>query len=70
MEGIVIQQKDGSGIFNKVKEKYHMILTDQPRLFLWTEFDMNTRQEYKKDILLHPDIRCFVNGRNKFSIHC
>ncbi len=40
---------------------YYMVLTNQPRLFLYDEFkivnDMPIKQEYRKDILLHNKMK-------------
>ena len=56
MEGEV-EKKKGKSMFSSNK-KYWMLLTNQPRLFLLSEFkivkDEPLLQTYQKDILLYP----------------
>lgn len=69
MESNVTKRKKGliSSYVN-----YHMVLTDQPRLFLLTEFNLDEpkAQKYKKDFLLYPHLRAILVKRNKFLIKC
>mmetsp|Transcript_18756 Transcript_18756/g.28809 ORF Transcript_18756/g.28809 Transcript_18756/m.28809 type:complete len:93 (+) Transcript_18756:1901-2179(+) len=64
------------GVKVQSTKKYFMILTDQPRLFLHSEFRMSKdsgmpeRQEYRKDILLYPGIKVTLVKRHNFNIEC
>ena len=53
----IIKQK----LILEKKKLYYMVLTNQPRLFLYDEFkivnDMPIKQEYRKDILMHNQMK-------------
>lgn len=53
----IIKQK----LILEKKKLYYMVLTNQPRLFLYDEFkivnDMPIKQEYRKDILIHNQMK-------------
>ena len=61
-------------MFGSSTKAYHMILTDQPRLFMMTDFNPHDKdpqpQKYKKDILLYPGLKAMTIRRNKFEIMC
>lgn len=69
MESNVTKRRKGL-IANYIN--YHMVLTDQPRLFLLTEFNMDEpqAQKYKKDIILYPHLQANLVKRNTFVIKC
>lgn len=77
MEGPVSKQKDNKvfGFISSTKN-YHMILTDQPRLYLYSELiepkddEPPVKQKYIKDILLYNGIKARGLKRNKFEIVC
>ena len=77
MEGPVSKNKDNKvfGFISSTKN-YHMFLTDQPRLYLYTELIIPKddgppiKQEYVKDILLYDGIKARGLKRNKFEIEC
>lgn len=66
MEGNV-EKKKGKTVFSGTK-KYWMLLTNQPRLFLLSEFkivnDEPLLQTYQKDILLNPDMKAHLIRRD------
>ena len=59
-------------MFGSSTKAYHMILTDQPRLFLQTDFDPNDPQpqKYRKDVLLYPGLKAMTTKRNRFELTC
>lgn len=75
MEGPVVKIKK-SKVFSirQATVNYHMILTDQPRLFMLTEFVIDSPnpqpQVYKKDILLYTGLKARLIKRNKFELVC
>jgi len=77
MEENVTTKVQGSVFGMKInkEKKYFMMLTDQPRLFLLSEFklgrdDIPEKQEYKKDILLYLGLKCRLIKKNIFSLDC
>lgn len=70
MDGVVAKKKKTLLSYQWVRA--HMVLTDQPRLFLMTEFDMDepAPQKYRKDILMYPHLQAVLVKRNRFAIKC
>ena len=69
MEGIVTKKKkDTLFSIKKVITQQHMVLTDQPRLYLMTPFNEKIQkpQEYKKDIMLYNKLEARAIKRDKF----
>ena len=71
MEGVVTKKKNDKvfGALKQVVTVYHMVLTDQPRLYLMTPLTnekVPKPQEYKKDIMLYDKLEARAIKRDKF----
>ena len=66
----VAPQSTYFGLKMQKPKSYHMILTNQPRLFFQTvlKIDECPPQKYKKDILLHRDLKVMLIQRGTLMI--
>ena len=64
-ENVKKKKRRTSVLFGANMTTYFMILTNQPRLFMYTELKedkdlLPVKQHYVKDILLYPGIKAFL----------